>query len=113
MVTNATDNSQACIDACKDCAQACYECFDARLQEADLDARGHCLKTLIECGKMCEMSIGMMSMAASIEKEHCELCANICEMCAKECDKFKDDHCIKCADICRMCAEECRKMAGM
>lgn len=89
---------QKCIDECSRCAQACFECFESCINEPDLNSRRSCIKMLIECGKMCEMSIGMMSMNGNF---------------AKECGMFKDDHCQKCAQECRTCADECRRMSGM
>lgn len=113
IVTNKIDTMQSCIDACKDCTQACYECFDECLNEPDLIARKGCLSILIECAKMCEMSIGTMSMNGQFSKEHCNLCSTVCDKCADECEMFQDNHCQKCADICRMCADECKKMGNM
>lgn len=112
VVTTVTNKYQACIDACAKCAQACYECFKACLNEPDVAPRKNCVSMLIECAKMCEMSVGMMAMDAKYAKDHCNLCATICDDCAKECEMFKDDHCQECADVCRMCANECRMMAG-
>ncbi|WP_411679404.1 four-helix bundle copper-binding protein [Clostridium thailandense] len=113
VVTMVTNNYQSCIDACSRCAQACYECFEACVNEPDLNARRSCVKGLVECAKMCEMSVGIMSMNGQFAKEHCKMCANICDACAKECSMFKDEHCEKCAEVCRTCADECRKMANM
>lgn len=110
IVTN--NHMQSCIDACNKCAQACFECFNACLNEPDLNARKNCVKILVECAMMCQMSDATMSMVGSFTSEHCNVCAKICDKCAEECAMFKDDHCKKCADICRMCADECRKMAG-
>lgn len=113
VATMVTNNYQSCIDACGRCAQACYECFEACINEPDLNARRSCVKMLIECAKMCEMSVGIMSMDGQFAKEHCGLCATICDKCAQECRMFKDEHCQKCAEECTNCATECRKMVGM
>ncbi|MDR5587081.1 MULTISPECIES: four-helix bundle copper-binding protein [Clostridium] len=113
IVTTTTDNYQKCIDECSRCTQACYECFEACINEPDLKDRRICVKILIECAKMCEMSIGIMSMNGKFAKEHCKMCATVCDTCAQECSMFKDDHCQKCAQECKTCADECRKMSGM
>ncbi|EPY2276410.1 four-helix bundle copper-binding protein [Clostridium sporogenes] len=113
IVTNSTDKFQKCIDECNRCAQACYECFKACLDEPDVGARKNCIKILVECAQMCEMSSGIMSMNGQFAKEHCQLCATICDKCAQECEMFKDDHCQKCAQECHTCANECRNMANM
>ncbi len=113
IVTKRTDEMQDCIDACMDCSQACYECFSECLNEPDLNARKGCVSMLIECAKMCEMSVAIMSIGGQFSKEHCNLCATVCEKCADECAMFKDTHCQKCSDICHACADECKKMTNM
>lgn len=104
---------QACIDACAKCSQDCYMCFNACLNEPDLNKRKKCMKMLIECRKICEMSAAMMSVKGRFSQEHCQLCALICDTCAKECGRFKEDHCLQCAASCRKCAYECRHIAAM
>ena len=112
IVTNATDAYQSCIDACGRCARACNECFEACLNEPDVQARTKCIKMLMECARMCEMSVAGMSANARFAKQHCGLCATVCDACAQECEMFKDPHCTQCAQECRTCAQECRNMAG-
>jgi hypothetical protein len=80
-INNKTDNEK----------ERSYECFNACLNEPDLNARKNCVGGLVECAMMCQMSAAMMSISG----------------------KFQDDHCKECAAICRECAEECRKMASM
>lgn len=104
---------QACINACAKCSQDCYMCFNACLHEPDLNMRKDCVKMLIECGNMCEISAAMMSMKGRFSQEHCQLCALICDTCAKECDMYKEEHCQRCVASCRKCADECRNMAAM
>ncbi|MEQ8156012.1 MAG: four-helix bundle copper-binding protein [Clostridiaceae bacterium] len=113
VATMTVNSYQKCIDECNRCAQACYECFEACINEPDLNARRGCIKMLIECAQMCQMSSGFMSMNGKYAKEHCTMCATICDECAKECNMFRDDHCQKCAQECRTCADECRRMSGM
>ncbi|MFW5780098.1 MAG: four-helix bundle copper-binding protein [Bacillota bacterium] len=113
IINKVVDNMQACIDACNRCAQACYECFEACINEPDLNARRKCIKTLIGCSKMCQMSSCMMAINSQFAKQHCAMCADVCDVCTTECDMFSDEHCKICADICRICADECRKMASM
>ncbi len=112
VVTNVSNAYQACIDACGRCAQACWECFEACLNEQDLKARAGCVKMLVECARMCEMSMGGMSANARFAKQHCSLCAEVCDACAQDCNMFLDEHCQKCAQECSACAQECRNMAG-
>lgn len=104
--------NQTCIDACAKCAQICEECFNMCLQEADVKARGNCIKTLQDCAEICTTSACFMSRQSGSIKEVCTLCADICEKCANECAMFKDQHCQSCADTCRQCANECRNMAN-
>jgi|GEM_PF-3825480 len=63
--------------------QACYECFNACLNEPDLNARKNCLSILVECAMMCQMSVAIMSMSGQFSKDHYELCAKICDKCAR------------------------------
>lgn len=113
IATNSTNNNQNCIDACNRCAQACYECFQACLNEPDVQARISCIRTLIECAMMCQMSTTLMSMNAQSHMQHCQLCATICDKCSQECEMFKDQHCQLCAIECKKCATECKNMASM
>ena len=110
IVTNVANDYQKCIDACNRCAQACYECFEACLSEADVRARTKCIKMLVECAQMCQMSAAGMASNGRFIKEHCNLCATVCDACAQECNMFKDQHCKQCAQECRTCAQECREM---
>jgi hypothetical protein len=111
IVTNATNAYQKCIGACTRCAQACYECLEACLNEQDVQARTKCIKMLVECARICEMSVAGMSSNARFAKQHCALCATVCEACARECRMFKDRHCQECAAECDTCVKECRNMA--
>ncbi|OPJ58179.1 hypothetical protein CLORY_37430 [Clostridium oryzae] len=104
---------QACIDACEKCAQTCYECFEACINEPDLNTRRNCVKMLIECARICETSAALMSMNGMLAIEQCKMCADICDSCEKECRLYQDEHCQKCADVCRICASECRRMIDM
>ena len=71
IVTN--NHMQSCIDACNKCAQACLECFNACLNEPDLNARKNCVKMLVECAMMCQMSAATMSMASQQNIVRCVL----------------------------------------
>ncbi|MDS1003065.1 four-helix bundle copper-binding protein [Clostridium sporogenes] len=113
ILSTAADPYQACIYACSRCAQACYECLNACLNEQDANPRKNCIKMLMECAKMCEMSVGLMAMNGQFAKDHCKLCATICDKCAQECKMVQDEHCQKCAQECTTCAEECNRMSGM
>ncbi len=93
IVSTAADPYQACIYACGRCAQACYECLNACLNEQDANPRKNCIKILMECAKMCEMSVGLMAMNGQFAKDHCKLCATICDKCAQECKMVQDEHC--------------------
>lgn len=39
VVTMVSNNFQSCIGTCNRCAQACYECFEACINEPDLNTR--------------------------------------------------------------------------
>ena len=110
VVTDVTNTYQTCIDACGRCTQACYECLEACMNEPDVQARTKCMKMLVECARMCEMSVAGMASNAMFKKQHCSLCATVCESCAQDCAMFLDAHCQKCAQECSACARECRNM---
>ncbi len=71
IVTDMTNKSQTCIDACNKCAQSCYECFTLCLKEPDMHTRINCISMLVECGMMCSMSAADMAMMGTFHKEHC------------------------------------------
>lgn len=102
--------NQLCIDMCAKCAQICEECFNLCLQEADVNARMNCIKTLQDCAEICSTAACYMSRGSGNIKDLCRLCATICDKCAAECNMFNDPHCQTCAATCKACAEECRKM---
>ena len=113
MGTMTRNRFQSCIDECNKCSQSCYQCLDLCMSEPDANSRKNCMKLLVECARMCEMSSEIMSINGEFSTAHCGLCATICDRCAEECSKFKDTHCKDCAQECSTCADECRNMAGM
>lgn len=110
LLTKSNNKNQACIDACNHCEQSCYECFDLCLLEQDVANRVDCLKALIECAVMCQMSVTLLSLKSQSAMDHCTLCANVCQKCAMECEAFDDLHCKDCVTSAKKCATECNKV---
>lgn len=110
MVTTASDKYEKCINECLKCSQICYKCFNSCLDMSNAIGRKDCIKALIACAHICEMSVSLMSMNSQFVHEHCSMCASICEKCAEECEMFRDDLSLECARECRSCAEELNQL---
>lgn len=110
MDENQMMSRQSCMDACMRCAAECYRCFSMCLEEPDVKERIRCVKSLIGCARLCELSAAAMQMDGPMATELCGICATMCERCSEECDRFEDSHCKSCAEECRKCADECRAM---
>lgn len=110
MITKETAPYQQFIQEFTRCSAVCYECLNAMLDEPDINDRKRCLKLLLECARMCEMSAFVMSLDGKFVKRHCELCAEMCDVCAQECALFEDTCSCQCSKELRRCADACAEM---
>ncbi|TDM02533.1 four-helix bundle copper-binding protein [Macrococcus carouselicus] len=90
---------------------ACNHCFDACLNEEDVNMMKKCIRLDRECADICGYLEGALSRHSPVVKEIAEACAKICEACAEACRQHAHDHCQRCADACAKCAEACRQVA--
>jgi hypothetical protein len=80
------------------------------MSNPNIESKAKCVKALIECARMCEMSAAEMAANAMFAKDQCRLCADVCAICAKDCEMFKDDYCQRCGEVCRACAQELKNI---
>lgn len=99
------------IKALHDCMAACNHCFDACLNEDDVNMMANCIRLDRECSEICGYLEGALSRNSPVVQELAEACAKICDACADECSQHDHDHCQKCADACAKCAEACHQVA--
>lgn len=94
-----------------ECMEACNHCFDACLQEDDVQMMAGCIRLDRECADMCGYLEQAITRKSPFVKELASVCAIICEACAAECEKHDHEHCQQCAKACFDCAEACRTAA--
>lgn len=87
---------------------ACNYCFNACLQEKDVQMMTKCIKLDKDCAEMCGLALSFVASNSTFRNDVLRLCATICEACAEECGKFPEDHCQQCAKACQECAEACK-----
>ena len=103
---------EACIRACLECYQECTSCVSHCLSQGGEHVEQRHITLMLECAKVCELSVSMMSLGGEFAGELCQLCARVCDACAQSCASIEDDaHMQECASTCRECAETCRTMA--
>ncbi len=94
-----------------DCQTMCKYCFNACLEEDDVQMMTGCIKLDVECAEICGMALSALAYEGEFIAEILKVCADACERCAGECGKHRYIHCIECAKACRECAGECRTYA--
>lgn len=96
------------MDALLKCQKACNNCFDACLNEDNVDMMAECIRSDRECADMCGIVLDYAQRDSKILPELLQACIKSCEACADECEDHDHDHCQRCAKACRACAEECK-----
>lgn len=114
VVNKFTGNSmEQCIKDCLACYQECLSCISHCLAQGGKHADPKHINLMLECARMCQMSVDLMLVKGQFAHEHCQLCAKVCEACEASCRSIdpNDSMMQKCADMCRKCADSCRSMA--
>ncbi|KGX92737.1 hypothetical protein N781_15645 [Pontibacillus halophilus JSM 076056 = DSM 19796] len=104
------EQRQKAISALHDCMAACNHCFDACLQEENIDHMRACIRLDRECADMCGYLEHALLRNSPFVGELAQACAVICDRCREECGKHDHDHCQQCAEACRTCADVCRQL---
>lgn len=98
------------ISILNDCAAACNHCFNACLNEKDVNMVTRCISLDRDCADICQLTARMLQSDSEVSIEMLRLCITICEACGDECSRHsKMEHCRECAEMCRKCAEACSK----
>ena len=103
------DTLQKVMDAAYDCLQACNNCYDACLQEDDIDMMRECIRTDRECAEMCLNVLSYAGRSGVVLTDLISLCEKACQTCGNECARHDHDHCQTCAKACFACADACRE----
>lgn len=103
------NNYQDCIDFLNDCAQVCFECFEASLSSSDIAQRGALIKSLVECGQHCQLSVAFLSRNSTHAREMVKISAHLAKVTAAECEKFDDEYTALTAKVCLETATSCIK----
>ena len=101
---------QEAIQALHECMEAFNHCYDACLQEEDVNAMVECIRLDRECADICAFLEQSITRNSPYMQEIAKVCITACEECADSCEAHHHDHCQKCAKACRKCADECRKL---
>ncbi|MBH0229172.1 four-helix bundle copper-binding protein [Halobacillus yeomjeoni] len=105
------ENYQKVIDALHECMEACNHCYDACLQEDDINPMAQCIRLDRECADICSYLEQALVRGTPFAAQLANVCAEICEACGNECKKHNHDHCQKCAEACFKCADACKSIA--
>lgn len=105
------EQHQELLQTLHECMAACNHCYDACLQEEDLNMMADYIRLDRECADMCGFLEQAITRNSPFIKELAAVCATICESCGKECEQHSHEHCQKCAKACFKCAEACRQVA--
>lgn len=101
-------NTLSLLEIIYDCQTKCKYCFNACLEEEDINRMRRCIKLDIACSEICELTASSLIYAGDFTAEILSVCIKACEECAEECSKHQYIHCLECAKACRMCAESCK-----
>jgi hypothetical protein len=104
-------NMSELVRVLAECHAACNYCFNACLEERDIQMMTKCIKQDKECAEICILTSSLVASNSNYSKEILELCMEACETCAAECGKHHYDHCQACAKACNKCAEVCKAYA--
>lgn len=96
------------INELAECQAACNFCFNACLEEADVQMMTRCIKLDKDCSEICGLALSLVASDSEFSEDILELCIAACEACAEECKKHNYEHCQECAKACQKCAEACR-----
>lgn len=91
------------------CQIACNMCFDACLEENDVNMLTDCIRRDRECADICGIAVDFVSRKGTLTTEILDACIKSCISCAEECEKHDHmEHCRDCAVACKECAEACQ-----
>lgn len=99
---------QEIIRQLNDCANESNHCFNACLQEEEVNMMAPCIKLVRDCADICQFTASMLARGSEHAHHLLKECAVICQDCAEECAKHDYDHCKKCTEVCRKCTEACK-----
>ena len=105
------EDKQTLLKTLHECMTACNHCYNACLQEEDINMMKDCIRLDRECADFCAYLAQSISRGTPFTSELANVCVEICEACGKECQKHSHDHCQQCAKACFDCASACKKVA--
>ncbi|SER34567.1 protein of unknown function [Gracilibacillus ureilyticus] len=104
-------DQQKLLDTLHECMASCNHCFDACLQEENINKMAECIRLDRECADICSYLETAISRNSPFVKDLAAVCSKICTACGTECEKHDHDHCQKCAKACFACADACEEFA--
>ncbi|KRG12429.1 four-helix bundle copper-binding protein [Lederbergia galactosidilytica] len=110
MDNESTHEYQSLLTVLHECMVACNTCYQACLQEDDVQKMTECIRLDRECADFCSYFEQAISRGTAYVSELATTCITICKDCGNECKQHNHDHCQKCAEACLKCAEECQKL---
>lgn len=101
------------ISLCGLCAENCYQCYRNCLDELHCEKKKHCLKLLMDCAMICELTATMVALSSEFLRDQIRLCARVCERCKEECEQEAEMYCKTCAEACTRCFHECNHVLAL
>lgn len=95
------------IEKLCECQAMCKYCFNACLEEDNVQMMTRCIKLDVECAEICGLAISSVSYEGGFTPGILKICAEACRKCAEECRKHQYIHCLECAKACEECAKAC------
>lgn len=103
------DNTLLLLNSIYECQSACKYCFNACLEEENIDMLRQCIKQTVQCAEMCEHTASSLAYTGDFTHDVLGICIQACEACAAACRQHSHLHCLECAKACSECAAACRQ----
>lgn len=92
-----------------ECIHVCNYCFNACLDEEDVNMMTECIRLDKECVQVYSATLATIYPGSHLAQDMLALCKKACLACAEECSKYSHEHCQTCARVCRACATACEE----
>ncbi len=103
------DNTLLLLNSIYECQSACKYCFNACLEEENIDMLRQCIKQTVQCAEICEHTASSLAYTGDFTHDVLGICIQACEACAAACRQHSHLHCLECAKACSECAAACRQ----
>ena len=96
------------INELTECQAVCNYCFNACLEESDVQMMVRCIKLDKDCSEICGPAISLAASESEFTNDILELLHHGLRSMCPGVRKTFYDHCKECAQACRKCAAACK-----